>query len=303
VLSGSQGLPLRHNLSWFEGIGELLDLSRLQKQSTLAKPRDRNVPWRMTMKNMLRTGCTFALVLALFVPVVADTIRLKDGSVIRGQIVGFKDQQFTVLIGGRRSRTLIYAEDVESIEFDSATTAAASILANEDSPATSSTTGPVYQPPRSNPSTDTGRTPARTDTIQPSVPSPQTFFTIKVAVRADNSNNGWTNSGLVVRKGQRLRISATGRVSLDKRGDRYSTPAGMVGGVDNDKLMRNEATGALIAVIGDDNDEFLLIGTRRDFVAQRDGVLFLGVNEGNLNDNTGTFDVVIEAEAGATAPR
>jgi hypothetical protein len=31
-------------------------------------------------------------------------------------------------------------------------------------------------------------------------------------------------------------------------------------------------------------------------VAQRDGVLFLGVNEGDLADNTGTYDVVIEAE-------
>jgi hypothetical protein len=257
----------------------------------------------MTMKNILRTCCTFGIVLALFVPVVADTIRLKDGSVIRGQVVGFKDQQFTVLIGsgaqGRRSRTLIYVEDVESIEFDSATTAAASVLANDDAP--SSNTGQVYQPPRTNPSTDTGRQPVRTDTSQPSTAPTQTFFTIKVAVRADNTNNGWTNSGLVVRKGQRLRISSTGRVSLG--GGRFSTPSGIVGGVDNDKLMRNEATGSLIAVIGDDNDDFLLIGTRRDFVAQRDGVLFLGVNEGNLNDNTGTFDVVIEAEAGATTPR
>jgi hypothetical protein len=253
------------------------------------------------MKNILRTGCTFAIVLALFVPVLADTIRLKDGSVIRGQVVGFKDQQFTVLIGGRRSRTLIYVEDVESIEFDSATTAAASVLANDDAPSSSSPTGQVYQPPRTNPSADTGRQPPRTDTSQPSTPATQTFFTIKVAVRADNTNNGWTNSGLVVRRGQRLRISATGRVSLG--GGRFSTPLGIVGGVDNDKLMRNEATGALIAVIGDDNDDFLLIGTRRDFVAQRDGVLFLGVNEGNLNDNTGTFDVAIEAEAGATAPR
>jgi hypothetical protein len=257
----------------------------------------------MTMKNILRTGCVFGIVLALFVPVVADTIRLKDGSVIRGQVVGFKDQQFTVLIGsgsqGRRSRTLIYVEDVESIEFDSATTAAASVLANDDAPST--TTGQVYQPPRTNPTSDTGRQPVRTDTSQPSTPPTQTFFTIKVAVRADNTNNGWTNSGLVVRKGQRLRISSTGRISLG--GGRFSTPSGIVGGVDNDKLMRNEGTGSLIAVIGDDNDDFLLIGTRRDFVAQRDGVLFLGVNEGNLNDNTGTFDVVIEAEAGATAPR
>jgi len=257
------------------------------------------------MKNISRTCCTLAIVLALFVPVLADTIRLKDGSVIRGQVVGFKDQQFTVLIGagaqGRRSRTLIYVEDVESIEFDSATTAAASVLANDDSASTNSTTGQVSQPSRSNPPTDTGRTPARTDTSQPSAPGSPTFFTIKVAVRADNANNGWTNSGLVVRKGQRLRISSTGRVSLG--GGRFSTPAGIQGSVDNNKLMTTEATGALIAVIGDDNDDFLLIGTRRDFVAQRDGVLFLGVNEGNLSDNTGTFDVVIEAEAGGTSPR
>ena len=61
--------------------------------------------------------------------------------------------------------------------------------------------------------------------------------------------------------------------------------------------MRGEATGAMIAVIGDDNDDFLLIGSNRDFVAQRDGVLFLGVNEGNLADNTGSYDVVINAEA------
>ena len=38
----------------------------------------------------------------------------------------------------------------------------------------------------------------------------------------------------------------------------------------------------------------------RDFVAQRDGVLFLGVNEGDLSDNTGSYDVAIEAEAGSS---
>jgi hypothetical protein len=49
-------------------------------------------------------------------------------------------------------------------------------------------------------------------------------------------------------------------------------------------------------VIGDDNDDFIFVGRSRDFVAQRDGVLFLGVNEGNLSDNSGLFEVVIEAE-------
>jgi len=256
------------------------------------------------MKTSLRFVSIFAIVLALFVPAIADTIRLKDGSVIRGQVVGFKDQQFTVLIGsgsqGRRGRTLIYMEDVESIEFDAATTAAASGLANDDDNQSNSNNNPpqVAQQPRTNP--DANRPPVRNNP-QPAPGGAPTFFTIKVAVRADSANNGWSNSGLVVRKGQRLRITATGRVSLG--GGRFSTPAGMLGSADSEKLMRSEATGALIAVIGDDNDDFLLIGTRRDFVSQRDGVLFLGVNEGNLADNTGTYDVVIEAEAGGGGPR
>jgi len=252
------------------------------------------------MKKILRPFYCLLVGLALVVPAVADTIRLKDGSVIRGQVIGFKDQQFTVLIGsgsqGRRSRTIIYVEDIESIEFDSATTAAAASLANEDTSTTTNSNAPVYQPPRNNPPpADTSNNPPARVNNQTLPSSSPTFFTIKVAVRADNANNGWTNSGLVVRKGQRLRISATGRVSLGT--GRFSTPAG-IPGTDNDKLMRTEPTGALIAVIGDDNDDFLLIGTRRDFVAQRDGVLFLGVNEGNLADNTGTYDLVIEAEAG-----
>ena len=258
------------------------------------------------MKHILRPFFALALILAVLIPAMADTIRLKDGSVIRGQVIGFKDQQFTILIGsgaqGRRSRTLIYVEDIESIEFDAATTSAASSLANE--PVASDTSVPDPQPVRSNP--------PRTNTTTPSVStSAPTFFTIKIGVHAKQcptqnttelcSPNGWTNTGLVVRRGQRLRISSTGRVSLG--GGRFATPAGLPGVPDTDKLMRTEATGALIAVIGDDNDDFLLISTRRDFVAQRDGVLFLGVNEGNLNDNTGTYDVVIEAEAGGGTTR
>ena len=237
------------------------------------------------------------LTVALVAPTLADTIRLKDGSIIRGQVIGFRDQQFTVLIGagskGRRGRTTVYVEDIESIEFDSATTEAAGALANDTSAANRE---PATQPTRTNQPSDTLSVPRDTG-VRP-ISSAPTFFTIKVAVRADNANNGWSNSGLVVRQGQRLRISSSGRVSLGR--GRFATPLGNSTYPDNEKLMRNEATGALIAVIGDDNDDFILIGTRRDFVAQRDGVLFLGVNEGDLSDNTGSYDVAIEAEAGGS---
>ena len=245
------------------------------------------------MKKTFRLLLSALLLVSLATPLLADTIRLKDGSVIRGQVIGFKDQQFTILIGGnargRRGQTTVYVEDVESIEFDSS---AGSANATDES---ARNNAPLTRP--SNPNNQPDNSPTDSRSIDPASTSPATptFFTIRVGVRADSANNGWTNSGLVVRKGQRLRISASGRVSLGR--GRFSTPNGVASIQDSDKLMRNEATGALIAVIGDDNDDFILIGPRRDFVAQRDGVLFLGVNEGDLADNTGSYDIVIEAEA------
>lgn len=251
-----------------------------------------------------------ALMLCMSLPVLADTIRLKDGSVIRGQVIGFRDQQFTVLVGtgtrGRRSRITLYMEDVESIEFEAVSASAAgdaggtADISGDNRPSTQPARS---EPPRTNtqtqPEEEEARTPpprANTPARPPATNSTSpTFFQINTRVRGDATTNGWTNSGLVVRRGQRLRISATGRVLLGS--GRVATPAGLAGVPDTEKLMRNDPTGGLIAVIGDDNDEFLFIGRSREFTAQRDGVLFLGVNEGNLNDNTGAFDVVVEAEA------
>lgn len=245
------------------------------------------------MKITFRLLLSVLLLLSLVTPLLADTIRLKDGSVIRGQVIGFKDQQFTILIGGnargRRGQTTVYVEDVESIEFDSTS---APPTATDDSSMARNNPPPINNNNR-NTSPEPAPSEPRTEPVSSS--ANPTFFTIKVGVKADASNNGWTNSGLVVRKGQRLRITASGRVSLGR--GRFSTPGGLATLNDNDKLMRNEPTGALIAVIGDDNDEFILIGSRREFVALRDGVLFLGVNEGDLADNTGSYDIVIEAEA------
>src|SRR3989442_9925042 len=243
-------------------------------------------------KFFVHSVVAFALVFAVSVPVLADTIRLKDGSVIRGQIVSFKNEQFTILVGsgtrGRKSRITVFMEDVESIDFDSAPGDEASNTAPSQ---------PTYQPP-----VNTTR-PSNPPQTQPSTntSSNPTFFPVNVRVRGDNSSNGWTNSGLVVRRGQRLRISASGRVSLGN--NRFSTPDGLPNVPDREKLIRNQPTGGLIAVIGDDNDDFIFVGSSRDFVAQRDGVLFLGVNEGNLSDNTGTFEVTIEAEAMSGNPR
>lgn len=287
----------------------------------------------MKVFKVARPLVALAIVLALGVPALADTIRMKDGQVIRGQIVAFRDQQFTVLIGsgargGRRSQVTLYMEDVESIEFDNAAGGEASSTAGDGgtytTPAETGRTQPAPQPtprreePRqtggqrpptlgnetgsaSNTGntgnagrTGTGSAPAGTQTPARTGAGDSPFFPVRVRVRADNAANGWTDSGLMVRRGQRLRISATGRVSLGE--GRFSTPTGLPRVVDTEKLMRNEPTGTLIVVIGDDNDEFIAVGANREFYAPRDGRLFLGVNEGKLEDNTGSYDALIEVE-------
>src|SRR2546426_8240626 len=253
-------------------------------------------------KFFLRSVLVVAVILGASLVGFADTIHLKDGSVIRGQIVSFRNEQFTIVVGsgarGRKSRITVYMEDVESIEFDSAGSAG-----DDTSSSSVPASQPVYQPPTNTQPTNTQPTYTPPSSSAPTTnPSAApTFFQINLRVRADNTSNGWTNSGLVVRRGQRLRINASGRVNLGN--NRFATPDGLPNIPDRDKLMRNQPTGGLIAVIGDDNDDFIFIGRSRDFVAQRDGVLFLGVNEGNLSDNSGLFDVVIEAESMSGNPR
>ena len=224
------------------------------------------------MKTALRPFYVIIIVLALITPALADTIRLKDGSVIRGQVVGFRDQQFTVLIGsgaqGRRSRTLIYVEDVESIEFDSATTSAAAALANEDSVPGNTSSGPVSQPQRNTSSTDSSRVPPRITTT-----SHVDIKARRPSLQSSGSSRGWyktgTNSGLSFRRPSKVTHQpSTGRVSLG--GAVFNSVRPFPCSPDNDNLMPTEPTGALIAASERQRD-FLLDRHSGIFVAQRDG--------------------------------
>ncbi len=239
-----------------------------------------------------------ALLLALTLTIFAfgDTLRLKDGSIIKGKIVSFGSGKFVIVVGeGTRQRTLNYnANEVESIAFDGGAIPSAannSAAANNDTTIivvgqTAPKSTPVsVAPPR------VTTTAPMTATVPVGAANPKPIE-VTVKVLADNTANGWTNSGWVVRKGQKIRISGNGRVSLG--GGRYTTPSGIASLPDKDKLMPQEATGGLIAVIGDNNNNFIYIGDSREFTATQDGALFLGVNEGNLSDNSGAFDIKIE---------
>lgn len=280
--------------------------------------------------NFFRLACSLSLILTLSILTFADTIRLKDGSIIKGKITNFTGGKFVVAIGeGSRQRQMSFsAEEIESISFDAPiispkTSNQANVslpVAEKDSQTDNtiitvgenSRTSTPSAPPQiiktdntiqnktdntiENVPTQNANTAQKSAAVQNTNTAAAKTKPIELSVKvlADNTSNGWTNSGFVVRKGQKIRIAGDGRISL---GDgRFTTPSGVVSLPDNDKLMKAVATGALIAVIGDDNNEFIYVGAEREFTASRDGSLFLGVNEGNLNDNSGVFDVKIEID-------
>lgn len=236
----------------------------------------------------LRSLAAGILILTVSLIAFADTLRLKDGSIIKGKITGFGSGKFTVAVGeGSRKKQLIFgANEVESIIFD--TPQPISDSANRSA----SYKDPVSTPPVVIPAKiikidddivkQTSNKPA--EAMKP--------IEWKIKVLADNTSNGWTNSGWVVRKGQRIRITGDGKISLGRGNS--TTASGIPTLNDDQKLLKNVATGALIAVIGDDNNDFIYVGAEREFVATRDGALFLGINEGHLDDNSGSFNVKIE---------
>jgi len=267
----------------------------------------------LTRSSIFKSVGTAALMGVLSLSAFADTIRLKDGSIIKGKITGFSGGRFTIMIGeGQRRRELVFtAGEVESISFDnSARTAASRSIPSDDEvipskPApklivTDTTTGNRRSvPPRQNGSAAVRNPqPAAVKSAEPEVNTPVVNASsskpieVNVKVLADNTSNGWTNSGWVVKKGQRIRITGDGTVSLGA--GRTSGPGGMEDVEDQAKLLKRVPTGALIAVIGDDNNDFIYVGTSREFIAEREGSLFLGVNEGNLNDNSGSYYVKVE---------
>lgn len=230
------------------------------------------------------------LLISLTVVANADTIRLKDGSIIKGKITAFGGGKFTVVMGegARRKELTFFANEIESIIFDSQDTKPQ--VTTPTGATVSKQPGPTNDPqPARVVLTSSTKTPPANQNAQNQTMKPVAW---NIKVLADNTANGWTNTGWVVKKGQRIRISGDGKVSLGK--NKTSSPSGEPDIEDKQKLLKNVATGALIAVIGDDNNDFIYIGSEREFTATRDGALFLGINEGYLDDNTGSFSVTVE---------
>jgi hypothetical protein len=282
----------------------------------------------------------------------ADTIHLKNGSVLKGKVASFADEQFVVMLdtgsGRYMSKAMIYIGDVARIEFDSAPGQAvdAGPIRDTAQPPVTQPSEPVQrdaardtqrdtQPrdaqPRDTQPRDTqprntadpqSRNTGPVDTQpaaqrEPETTQPDRSVSSPPTVEASDNDRAnrkltgpvrsmvidlpgkreigqdWVSSQVLLTVGDQVRITATGTITLDKVNRRSTGPEG-TDMPDAGKLMQDYPTGALIGVIGSEDNDFIVIGRSVEFTATKRGLLFLAVNEGTLSDNSGAFKITIE---------
>ena len=196
-----------------------------------------------------------ALIVALPVSLQADTLILRDGSRVQGELIAVRNG--TIEFEERRSfgggRTLRFDRDeVVRIEFE------------------------TYRNNTGGSSNNLGR--------------PTGMREKQVIVSGDVS---WNDTGIDVRPGQTVYFESQGQVRWGR--DRRDGPAGERNSPPNPgRPMPNRNAAALIGKISNDSGDLFFIGDETGAVRLRgSGRLFLGINDDVLTDNSGNFRVVV----------
>ena len=196
-----------------------------------------------------------ALIVALPISLQADTLILRDGSRVQGELIAVRNG--TIEFEERRNfgagRTLRFDRDeVVRIEFE------------------------TYRNDTSGSANNFGR--------------PTGMREKQVIVSGDVS---WNDTGIDVRPGQTVYFESQGQVRWGR--DRRDGPAGERNSPPNPgRPMPNRNAAALIGKIGNDSGDLFFIGDETGAVRLRgSGRLFLGVNDDVLTDNSGNFRVVV----------
>jgi hypothetical protein len=216
---------------------------------------------------MKRIILALAMVICAASFTFADTIYLRDGRTIRGTLLGFINGRFVVRVELRYS-----------------TNPPATTEPNVARSRTSEGEIQYFRPNEIERIEIEGRSldEARFETR-----------TVQVALEPN-----WVDSGVDVRRGERVQVSATGviivgRSRINPDGLRSSDPTAP---------LPNAAEGKLIGAVGDDpRAPIIELGSNREFTADRDGRLYLTANRGSYADARGSFNVQIRRERDLTA--
>ncbi len=223
---------------------------------------------------MTRQGAALAAAFVLAgVALQADTLVLRDGRRVQGELVAVRDG--VIEFEGQRGvfgRELLRVdrEDVLRIELDGVGGA----------------TGNRYDSDRNSGRDDRNSTRdgyGATDT------RPSGMRERSISVEASQP---WTDTGVSLRSGQTIYVEAAGRVRWGP--GRQDGPAGERNSPRNEgRPMPNRSAGALIGRVGESDGLFLIADETGPIRVRDGGRLYLGVNDDYLQDNSGSFRVTI----------
>ncbi|MGH9943171.1 MAG: hypothetical protein ACRD9R_12545 [Pyrinomonadaceae bacterium] len=194
---------------------------------------------------------------------LADTIYLRDGRAVRGTVLGFINGRFAVRV----------------ISTTGTSTTASGTTSTDARPSPEEGEVRFFRPAEIDRIEIDGRSldEARFETK-----------TLDVALAAN-----WIDSGIELRRGERVQVKATGTIVA---GRARITPGGLRS-TDPTAPLPRAAEGVLIGAIGNDAEARIVeIGLGREFMADRDGRLYLTANRGNFTDARGAFSVQVRAE-------
>jgi hypothetical protein len=117
---------------------------------------------------------------------------------------------------------------------------------------------------------------------QMAAPAPSTSATVNV-----DATHPWVDSGVTVRKGDRLLFVADGTIRWGSKSDQVAGPEGH--GAKAGKL----GAGGLIGRVGYNGKPFPIGSVRTPIAMPATGKLFLGINDFIFADNAGAFAVTI----------
>jgi len=217
------------------------------------------------MKKITLVLLTVLTMLMLSGVALGDTLYLRDGRALRGTLIGFINGRFA---------------------FRVASTGATTRPVTPQSPATTRNEGEIqfFRPAEVERIEIDGRS---LDDLK--------FETRNVEVQLGPN---WIDSGIDLRRNERVQTTASGTIMA---GRSRITPDGLRNS-DPSSPLPKAAEGLLIAAVGNDpNSPVLELGSSREFVADRDGRLYLTLNRGAYNDARGSFMVQVKRERDQSA--
>jgi hypothetical protein len=208
---------------------------------------------------MRKTLATIFLAAMLASAALADTLYLRNGSVIKGTFIGYENGKFIFQIDNG-ARTEFTPQQVTKLELDNTN---AGRNDNRGYPNRGGNTG------------NSGW---------------QTYPAFDVRLE-----DQWIRSNIQVRNGQRVKVDATGSIALEGRTN--TGPEGLRTRADQYAPEPSEMDGVLLAGIGQDaNAPSIVIGRSKEFVADRDGMLYFTVNHGETRNARGTFRLNVQVD-------